>query len=372
MDKLKYFITPVAAAFMMASMSAAQASDSSVTILPAEGNVQCNDYAANKVILSMDTRSAVYGITTVLTGPENPNDADNTGEDVSYFITPDGTTLSFFDSTTPIDYAVLKSGQTVSVLMYEIGGIFGDSNMTIPGGLSIDAFSLCYGLGNDPLNQAPVLDPIGNQSVTAGETLTFNVSAHDTDLLPNGGAVTITMTDGPENLPPEAFVDNGDGTGSFSWTTLATDVGSYTVTFIASDGDLTDSETITISVNSATPTCQAINYTLDDTGIDCPDAGRVLVCNIELDKDFYGLIASDSCCVCNNNDSPLQKCDPDLQAGEINADGEPACTMTTDEKTAYVEEGGILRPAEVSTHIELNNDPYYCTIIGGRRTCYRY
>lgn len=372
MDKLKCFITPVAAAFMMTSMSVAQASDSSVTILPAEGNVQCNDYAANKIILSMDTRSAVYGVTVELTGPENPNDADNTGETVSYFITPDGTTLSFFDSTTPIDYAVLKSGQTVSVLMYEIGGIFGDSNMTIPGGISIDAFSLCYGLGNDPLNQAPVLDPIGNQSVTAGQTLTFDVTAFDTDGLPSGGAVTISITEDPLNpLPAGAgFVDNGDGTASFSWTTTDTDVGSYTVTFTASDGDLEDSETITIFVNPSTPSCEVLGEvsTLDDTGIVCPDTGRTLVCNIELDEPFYGLVASDSCCVCNNN-SPLQECDADIPAGATNADGVPSCTLTPAEKTAL---GDLLRPAEVTTHIELNNDPYYCTTIGGRRTCYRY
>jgi PKD repeat protein len=260
--------------------------------------------------------------------------------------------------------------------------------MTIPGGISIDAFSLCYGLGNDPLNQAPVLDPIGNQSVTAGQTLNITafddpdyITAFDTDDLPSGGAVTISITEDPLNpLPVDAefeFVDNVNGTYtySFSWLTTDADVGSYTVTFTASDGDLEDSETITIFVNSATPSCEALGTydntlegTLDDTGVVCPDTGRVLVCNIELDEPFYGLVASDSCCVCNNN-SPLQECDADIPAGTTNADGVPSCTLTPAEKDAL---GDLLRPAEVTTHIELNNDPYYCTTIGGRRTCYRY
>lgn len=98
---------------------------------------------------------------------------------------------------------------------------------------------------------------------------------------------------------------------------------------------------------------------LDGTGITCPASGRTLVCNVELDKPFYGLNdGTDTCCVCNNaNNAGLAECNPNAPAGEPNAC--PKATAATN-------------PVEVTTHIELNNDPYYCTTIGGSRTCFRY
>ncbi|MGI9302404.1 MAG: GDSL-type esterase/lipase family protein, partial [Gammaproteobacteria bacterium] len=50
------------------------------------------------------------------------------------------------------------------------------------------------------------------------------------------------------------FTDLGNGTASFGWPTTASDVGSSVdVTFTASDGDLTDSETVTITVLGQPP-----------------------------------------------------------------------------------------------------------------------
>jgi len=86
----------------------------------------------------------------------------------------------------------------------------------------------------------PVLDPIGNKSVDEGELLEFTVTASDV----NGGDLTLTI-----DTLGAYFTDNGDGTGTFSWTPGDADEGSYTVTFTAEDDTaLTDSETITISV----------------------------------------------------------------------------------------------------------------------------
>jgi len=85
-----------------------------------------------------------------------------------------------------------------------------------------------------------VLDPIGNKSVDEGELLEFTVTASDVD----GGDLTLTV-----DTLGAYFTDNGDGTGTFSWTPATADEGSYTVTFTAEDDTaLTDSETITISV----------------------------------------------------------------------------------------------------------------------------
>ena len=216
MDIFKRFITAVTAAFLALCMPlAVHASDNSVTILPAEGNVQCSDYAANKIVLSMDSSNPE--ISGTIFGADNPNDADEIGESVNYTI-DSLTSLSFSGSSTPIDYAVLKNSRTVSVIMYPSGGVDNDANMTLPGSLEITAFSLCYALGNT----AP-----------------------------------------PPPPPPVA-------------------------------------KTI--------PICEVLDplstASLDDTGVVCPadtaDSPRSLVCNIELDKPFYGLVESDSCCICNN------------------------------------------------------------------------
>ena len=96
---------------------------------------------------------------------------------------------------------------------------------------------------------------------------------------------------------------------------------------------------------------------LDDTTVSCGGMARNLICNFELDKPFYGLKdGTDSCCVCNS--AALSECDPNVPAGGLNA-----CTSTSAKAL----------PTEVTTHIELNNDPYVCTTAGsGPRICYRY
>jgi len=52
-----------------------------------------------------------------------------------------------------------------------------------------------------------------------------------------------------ENVPANAgFVDNGDGTGTLTFTPDFTQAGSYDLTFVASDGVLADSEVVAITV----------------------------------------------------------------------------------------------------------------------------
>ena len=91
-----------------------------------------------------------------------------------------------------------------------------------------------------PANQAPVLNPIGNKTVTADQTLSFTVSASD----PDGTTPSLSAS----GLPTGAVFNTG--TGQFSWTPTPADVGNHQVTFIASDGSLTDSETITSTVTA--------------------------------------------------------------------------------------------------------------------------
>lgn len=97
---------------------------------------------------------------------------------------------------------------------------------------------------NDAGNQAPVLAAIGPQSISEGGSLTFNISATDPDAtIPALFAETI-----PTNA---SFVDNGDGTGTFSFDPDYSQAGVYDVLFYASDGTLADSETVAISVTES-------------------------------------------------------------------------------------------------------------------------
>ncbi len=82
----------------------------------------------------------------------------------------------------------------------------------------------------------PALGAIGDKSVAEGNFLTFKLSASD----PDGDPLTYSA----QGLPAGAvFLSNG----FFSW--LPSRAGSYQITFTVSDGQLTDSETITITVS---------------------------------------------------------------------------------------------------------------------------
>ncbi|MCX7847408.1 MAG: alpha-amylase family glycosyl hydrolase [bacterium] len=89
-------------------------------------------------------------------------------------------------------------------------------------------------------NRAPILQYIGNKTVLAGRTLSFNVTATDED-----GTVPHLLV---QNLPPGAQFTTNGASGTFTWHTTLADLGSYDVTFRAFDGQLAASETITILV----------------------------------------------------------------------------------------------------------------------------
>jgi len=88
------------------------------------------------------------------------------------------------------------------------------------------------------INSAPVLNPIGNKSASEGVLLQFTVSAYDAD----GDALTYSTG----SLPAGAVITSQ----TFGWTPAYTQAGAYQITFTVSDGELSDSETITVTVNN--------------------------------------------------------------------------------------------------------------------------
>ncbi len=89
------------------------------------------------------------------------------------------------------------------------------------------------------VNRPPILTAIGDRSIDASNTLSLTLSATD----PDGDGLTYSAA----GLPSGA-----DLTGqAFNWTPASGQSGSYEITFVASDGQLTDSETVTVMVVSA-------------------------------------------------------------------------------------------------------------------------
>ncbi len=85
---------------------------------------------------------------------------------------------------------------------------------------------------------SPVLDPIGDKTVTEGNQLEITLTATD----PDGDSLTYSAF----NLPAGAIFDLA--TGTFTWTPGYTRAGIYHVSFTVDDGFLTDSEDVTITV----------------------------------------------------------------------------------------------------------------------------
>ncbi|MBI5097404.1 MAG: hypothetical protein HZB32_07225, partial [Nitrospirae bacterium] len=94
------------------------------------------------------------------------------------------------------------------------------------------------------VNVAPILNPIGNQSMAEGATLNVGVSASDAD----GTIPTLSATGLPTFC---SFTDNLNGTGTLVCTPGFTDANTYTgLTVTATDGSLTDSETFSLTVSN--------------------------------------------------------------------------------------------------------------------------
>lgn len=97
------------------------------------------------------------------------------------------------------------------------------------------------------VNEPPVLASIGNQSGKVGEGFGIEVTATDAD----GDSIILSAVNKPYGSTFEDFYNDS---GYFVYIPIASQSDSvYTTTFIASDGTLADSETITITVDNTAP-----------------------------------------------------------------------------------------------------------------------
>ncbi|NCT42567.1 MAG: type I secretion C-terminal target domain-containing protein, partial [Microcystis aeruginosa G11-09] len=133
-----------------------------------------------------------------------------------------------------------KSSYSIRVRTTDVGGLSYEQTFTVK-------------ISN--INEAPILNPIGNKTIKTGNTLSFIVTATDEDIPPN------TLTFQLDNNAPLGATINPT-TGQFIWT--PTTVGTFSVTIRIQDNGtpvLEDFETISIQVNAVNlrPTDLSLN-----------------------------------------------------------------------------------------------------------------
>ncbi|MBI4431163.1 MAG: hypothetical protein HY587_05580 [Candidatus Omnitrophica bacterium] len=94
---------------------------------------------------------------------------------------------------------------------------------------------------------APVINPVADQTVEAGNHLSFNLTATDAD---GDGGLEILSS----NLPDGAsLVNDGTGMAAFNWTPEISDVGNHVVGFTVRDAYRDNPEPVFVSIKVETP-----------------------------------------------------------------------------------------------------------------------
>ncbi|WP_458628303.1 choice-of-anchor Q domain-containing protein [Winogradskyella sp. PC D3.3] len=119
--------------------------------------------------------------------------------------------------------------------------------------------------GTTPLNNAPVITEVTNQSVEEESILNVNISVTDSD----NDTLTITAT----ALPNFAtFTDHGDGTALFEFIPLEGDAGTYTINVEATDTIDTTTMSFVVSVSELSNVvgtayyCDPVNGSMSNPG----------------------------------------------------------------------------------------------------------
>jgi PKD repeat protein len=99
-------------------------------------------------------------------------------------------------------------------------------------------------LVHDLGNQRPTLNHIAALSLTEGQSLAVHLTSTD----PDSTRPALTLVGRISNM---TFVDSTNGAGSLEFTALYNQAGTYSLTFIASDGELADSEIVSLTVLEA-------------------------------------------------------------------------------------------------------------------------
>jgi len=146
----------------------------------------------------------------------------------------------------------------------DITGDYVLHNTIVPPGLLQSPGTMVSGqafAGSGMTNTAPVITPIGDQSVVVGQKITVSITTYDVE----ANAVTISASGQPATA---VVIDNSDGTGSIIYTGQVSDIGSsFPITVSVTDGMETNTEAFNLSVLDASLVGLIINEVMvDPTG----------------------------------------------------------------------------------------------------------
>src|SRR5207244_7168506 len=230
------------------------AADGSFTYTPA-GNFNGADsftYKANDGQLDSNVATVGLTINPVNDAPVAVNDSFATNEDTALTITAPGVLSNDTDIDSSVLTAVVVTGPSHGALALAADGSFtytpaagfnGPDSFTYKAndGL-LDSNVATVALTVNPVNVAPVLDPIANRTSTEGVPLVFTATASDVDT--PSGSLRFSL-DGP--APAGAAIDAT--TGVFTWTaTEPQGPAVYQLTIRVGDGALTDAKSFAVTV----------------------------------------------------------------------------------------------------------------------------
>jgi len=171
-----------------------------------------------------------------------PDATITVGETFTYTVEatdPDeGNTLIFSLTTDPLTNMIIDS--TTGVISWT-PNTTGDFEVTVEvsDGELTDTQSFTIS-ASEPPNQAPIITPILDATITVGETFTYTVDATD----PDGDELNYSLATNPST---DMSID--ENSGVISWTPTA--IGSYEVTVEVSDGSESTTQSFTITVDKA-------------------------------------------------------------------------------------------------------------------------
>ena len=223
-------------------------------------NVVAGDIDANALSTSVIDGTFTINLPPILNSIGNKT--VNEGVLLSFTISgtdPDGNALTYIASNLPSGATFDAQTRIFSWIPdYSQSGSYPNIYFEVSDGYLTDSENISITV-ND-INRAPILSAIGNKTVDEGVLLSFTISATD----PDGDTLTYLAS----NLPSGATFD--PQTQTFSWTPDYSQSGPHNnIYFEVSDGNLTDSEAIKITVNNANqpPVLDAIGNKTVDEGV---------------------------------------------------------------------------------------------------------
>ena len=212
-----------------------------------------NGEGSNTVSILLGTGTGAFSAATAVAVGENPTsvaigDLDGDGKpDLAVANTNDNTVSILLGTGTGAFSAATAVAVGANPISVAIGDLDGDGKpdlavANVSGGDGTTV-SILLNHANNP----PILKPIGPKLVNEYALLSFTIIGDDLDSDPLDFSAT--------NLPPSASFN--PSSQSFSWTPTSTQAGVYSVTFAVSDGSLTTSEVVSITVNDGLPVTSA-------------------------------------------------------------------------------------------------------------------